>query len=191
MTLELIPGYDVRKAAQVAAYFALKQGGAINVLKLSKLLYLAERECMAQYDEPMFYDDLASMPDGPVVSITLNLINGEVEHAAWSAFIEDRSGRDIRHRPGIDINALDELSRADIAVIEALWGRFGTWDRFKLRDWTHKAENIPEWKNPHGSSIPISHEEVLGYLKKPRVDVLIQDIEDRRAIAQRLDAASQ
>src|SRR6478672_1543419 len=37
-----IPGYNVRKAAQVTAFFAKKEGGAIEVLKVAKLLYLAD-----------------------------------------------------------------------------------------------------------------------------------------------------
>jgi hypothetical protein len=100
MTLELIPGYDVRKAAHAAAFFALKQGGAINVLKLSKLLYLAERGFIEQFDAPMFYDDLASLPDGPVTSITLNLINGDLEHEEWSKIVGPRSGYNIPAQQG-------------------------------------------------------------------------------------------
>jgi hypothetical protein len=36
----MLPGFDLDKAAQATTFFALKSGGAINVLKLSKLLYL-------------------------------------------------------------------------------------------------------------------------------------------------------
>ncbi|CAH1681162.1 hypothetical protein BOSEA31B_15139 [Hyphomicrobiales bacterium] len=32
-----------RKAAHVTAYFAIREGGTIDALKLAKLLYLAER----------------------------------------------------------------------------------------------------------------------------------------------------
>lgn len=81
--MTVLSGYDVTKAAQVIAFFALKQGGSINVLKVTKLAYLAERECMARYDEPMFYDELASLPEGPVPSITLNLMNGSFQDDRW------------------------------------------------------------------------------------------------------------
>jgi hypothetical protein len=60
-----IPDYNVRKAAQVTAFFAKKQGGAIDVLKVAKLLYCS----------------IVSMPHGPVTSMTLNYINGlEEDH---------------------------------------------------------------------------------------------------------------
>ena len=53
MKVNLLPGYDVRKAAQVAAFFAIKAGGKINKLRLVKLIYLADRQFMIRYDEPM------------------------------------------------------------------------------------------------------------------------------------------
>ncbi|MGA9893403.1 MAG: type II toxin-antitoxin system antitoxin SocA domain-containing protein, partial [Xanthobacteraceae bacterium] len=74
-----IPGYNVRKAAQITAFFAKKEGGSIAVLKVAKLLYLADREFMAAYDLPMLFDELVSMPHGPVTSNTLNYINGMEE----------------------------------------------------------------------------------------------------------------
>lgn len=186
----MLPGYDVRKAAQVVAFFALKDGGSINVLKLSKLLYLVEREFMARHDAPMFYDKLVSMPDGPVASVTLNLINGNAEHDRWSEIVAKREGYDIRPAQGMTFEALDELSRADLDVLNDLWARFGKFDKYFLRDWTHKPENIPEWVDPEGSSLPIHHADVFKHLKKERVDVLIEDIEERRALARSLNANS-
>ena len=56
--MALIPGYNVRKAAQVVAFFAIRQGGRINVLKLSKLVYLSDRAFVEKYDVPILYDKL-------------------------------------------------------------------------------------------------------------------------------------
>lgn len=182
----LLPGYDVRKAAQVAAYFALQSGGRINVLKLAKLLYLSEREYMARYDAPMFYDALSSLPDGPVTSVTLNLLNGEFDDERWSAFIAGREGYDIPARRGISLNDLDELSRADLKVLADLWGKFGRYGRYELRDWTHVKENVPEWVDPQGSSRPIHHKDVFEHLKKPDAAELAAEVEAHRALAKSL-----
>jgi uncharacterized phage-associated protein len=184
----ILPGYDIRKAAQVAAYFALRQGGAINVLKLSKLLYLAEREYMARFDEPMFFDNLVSMPDGPVASVTLNLINGDYEDRLWREFVQPRTSYDIRVVNGRDMESLDELSRADLSVLEGLWDQFGAYDRYALRDWTHRPENIPEWVDPLGSSRPITHEDVFNYLNKPSPAMLAAEVEERRHLSEQLAA---
>lgn len=179
----LLPGYDVTKAAQAVVYFALKDGGKINVLKLSKLLYLAEREFMARYDEPMFFDALVSMPDGPVASITLNLINGEAEDDAWPHFVAPRSGYDIAPAQGVKAEQLDDLSLADREVLDYLWEKFGHFDRYALRDWTHKKENVPEWKDPNGSSHSISHVDVFSFLGKKDAKQLKQQIDEIRHLA--------
>ena len=185
----LLPGYDVDKAAQAVAFFALKAGGSINVLKLTKLMYLAEREFMARHDEPMFYDRLVSMPDGPVPSVTLNLINGNAEHDAWSRFVSARVGYDVSVGDNITFERLDRLSRADKQVLEDLWDRFGSYDKYALRDFTHKKQNIPEWVDPQGSSNPIYHEDVFRYLHKEDSQALAEGVEEYRRVHSYLDAA--
>jgi uncharacterized phage-associated protein len=186
----LLPGYDPRKAAQVTAYFALRAGGQINVLKLSKLLYLAEREFMARHDVPMFYDNLASMPDGPVASVTLNLINGNLEHAEWSKYIGPREGYTIRvATSNLGTGDLDDLSRADVEILESLWDRFGSMDKYTLRDYTHVKDNIPEWEDPEGSSRHIPHEKVFACLKKTNSKELAAEVISVRQLHRRLSEA--
>lgn len=182
----LLPGYDVTKAAQAVAYLALKAGGKINVLKLSKLLYLAEREFMSLYDEPMFFDRLVSMPDGPVVSITLNLINGNAEDEVWQQYVAPRQGYDVAATKEFSADDFEDLSLADREVLDNLWAKFGGFDKYKLRDWTHKKENIPEWEDPSGSSYSISHAKVFESLGKDDAGELVRQIEERRIIAQKL-----
>ncbi|WP_269932740.1 Panacea domain-containing protein [Aminobacter sp. HY435] len=185
----LLAGFDVSKAAEAVAYLALKSGGSINVLKLSKLVYLAEREFMARYDEPMFYDTLVSMPDGPVASITLNLINGNLEDERWSKFVAKRDSFDIKVVAGTKPEGLKHLSKADVKVLEALWEKFGKLDKYALRDWTHKKENLPEWQDPNGSSRPIHHEDVFRYLKKDDSLSLSEEVHEYRRLHQYLNAA--
>ena len=45
-----------------------------------------------------------------------------------------------------------------------------------MADWTH---GLPEWKNPHGSMIPIAVNDVLHYLGK--TDLEIQAIAEEAA----------
>ena len=184
--MSLIPEYEVGKAAQAVAFFALKEGGKINVLKLTKLLYLAEREFMARYDTPMFYDYLVSMPSGPVVTITLNLLNNEDENDVWAKYVGPRNGLDIPVQDKITFDDLDDLSIADREILELLWKRFGKWDRFRLRNYTHQKENIPEWEDPRGSSTSISHEDVFKYLNKKNSKALAKNLEEYRKTARYL-----
>lgn len=180
------PEYQPRRAAQVAAFFAIKEGGRINVLKLAKLLYLAERKYIEYFDEPMIYDKLVSMDHGPVTSITLNLINGNSEDADWSEFISDRANYEVGVPEGIgDPENFDRLSRADLRILNEIWDAFGAMNKYQIRDYTHSA--CPEWENPHGSSLPIPYERVLKYLGKTDVEAIVAEIESwrdtRKAIA--------
>ena len=93
--------FNERKAAQVAAFFLLKasqRDSNITILKLMKLMYLAERKSYQVYGEPIIGDALVSMPNGPVLSSTLDLINfGSTKNldGGWDSLIAERSGRDM------------------------------------------------------------------------------------------------
>lgn len=161
-----LPGYNVKKAAQVVAFFAIKEGGDINVLKLAKLVYLADRKFMEKYDSPILYDLLVSMPHGPADSITLNYVNGLIQDPDnWDSFISDRSGHNVGlSDPELQLTGLVELSKAEMAVMSEIWDSFGHMTKYQLRDYTH--DHCPEWEDPQGSSSSIPYERVLKYLGK-------------------------
>ncbi|NTV67614.1 MAG: SocA family protein [Chlorobaculum sp.] len=173
--------FNARKAAQVAAFFALKEGGDINVLKLTKLVYLADRRHMELYDYPILDDELVSMPHGPVNSMTYNFINGYHEDAGWNKFISDRTEHKVGLTSSISLEQLDELSKAELDTLDQIWQKFGAMEPFQLRDWTH--ENCPEWEDPHGSSNPIPYERVFKYLGKKNAEELENEIRENRVLA--------
>lgn len=178
----MAPWFNVRKAAQVAAFFALRQGGQINVLKLTKLIYLSDRKFMERYDIPILGDRLVSMDHGPVNSQTLNYINGTAESQLWDSFLSDRAGHmvGLAHN-GITEESLDELSDAETDVLREIWGQFGYMDRYAIRDYTHA--NCPEWEDPHGSSTPIRYAQVFKFLGKRASSELEDRILSERHIA--------
>ncbi len=166
--------FSERKAAEVAAYFlirAQKTNSNITILKLMKLMYLAERLSYERFCYPIIGDALVSMPNGPVLSGTLDLINsGSLPNGdgSWEALIAAKSGRDMSLKSDVNltIDDLRELSEADIEVLDSIWVEFGRWSAFRLRDYTHNPNNCPEWQDPDGSSIPIELAtllEKLGY----------------------------
>ncbi len=176
------PWFNVRKAAQIAAFFAGKEGKRIQVLKLAKLIYLADREHMENYGYPLLNDRLVSMPHGPVNSITLNYINGlEGDEGVWGQFISPL----LAYSVGVvshDLaeEDLDELNEVEIKALHTVWNKFGHMNKFQLRDWTH--ENCPEWEDPDGSASPIPHERVLKFLGHKNARVLSEEVNDDRQI---------
>lgn len=177
--------FKTRKAAQIAAFFARKEGGTINLLKLVKLIYLANRRAMERYDYPLFDDYLYSMDHGPVNSTVLDLINGARKDAEeWEEFVTSRSHNNVGLRQKRRaFSDLDELSDADLGVLNFIWERFGKKDKWELVDYTHK--HCPEWEHPRGTSVLIPYERIFKVLGKKHSLELAQQIENQRA----LDAA--
>lgn len=172
--------FNARKAAQVAAFFAIKGDGRINVLKLTKLIYLADRKHIEKYDYPIVDDQLVSMPHGPVDSQTFRYINGQDVGNGWDEFISEKKKHIVRLARPISVDALDELSDAEIETLQEIWLSFGSMDQYTLRDWTHN--NCPEWEDPQGSSYPIPYKRVFRCLDKKNPDFLEDRIKEERSL---------
>jgi uncharacterized phage-associated protein len=147
-------------------------------MKLIKLLYLADRKALLELGRPITFDRFVSMPHGPVLSRTYDLITAEPdpeEVSYWAKHISPRT-------PDYEVRLIaetptDQLSPAEELVLEAIFTAFGHLGRYQVRDYTH---TLPEWHDPHGGSIPISVREVL----------VVQgvDAEDAKAIAEDLES---
>lgn len=136
------------------------------------------------FEAPILHDKFVSMDHGPVNSITLNFINGlSDDRADWNFFITDRADHFIGlTNKEIKIQDLDELSPAEIKILELVWNRFGKMNQYELRDYTHK--NCPEWEDPKGSSAPIPVERIFKFLGKADSDALASKLESERIMDQ-------
>jgi uncharacterized phage-associated protein len=170
-------GYRSRKAAQLSAYFTKLSGGQIDKLKLIKLVYMTERGYLGEYDTSLLFDEMYSLPHGPICSSTLNGIDGVIHEHVWSDFIT-RHGRDKIHTTrALSRDDLDELSDAAIAVADRVWAQFKSMSAWEIRDWTHN--NCPEYTETQGR-IPISYKEILDALGNPEAEAIDQEIRDLR-----------
>ncbi|MEE9428325.1 MAG: Panacea domain-containing protein [Paracoccaceae bacterium] len=153
--------YNPRKAAQTIAFFAMQKANTINVLKVVKLVYLADRESLRRRGHPIQDEARVSMPHGPVNSTTLDYLNGAYrDDGGWSDYLQDRANNDVGlSNPNLTLAALDALSNGDLAILKDVWTEFGQMDRFELADWTHN--HIAEWQDPKGSSLPIPLDRIM------------------------------
>lgn len=173
--------FDERKAAQAAAFLLDQASGKrMPLLKLMKLLYLADRRSIDQFGHPITFDAMVSMPHGPVLSQTLDLINGATESKpeGWEHWIADRAEHQVSVRRGVSVSrdSLLDLSDADVDTLATTWAQFGQMTKWQLRDYTH--QHCPEWKDPAGSSNPIRYQDVLVALNKSPEQV--QALTERR-----------
>lgn len=181
--------FDERKAAQAAACLLHKAGGKLPLLKLMKLMYLAERLSLQQYGDTITGDAFSSLPHGPVLSMTLDLMNGNLDSkdGSWEAWIADRADNSLALRDESMVRTPEEdllaLSDTDLECLGEVWNDFGHWDKYKLRDYTHSAA-CPEWEDPRGSSRPIPIARVLkavGY-QAGEVEALTKRLHEQRYI---------
>lgn len=160
--------FNERKTAQAAAFLLYRAGGQLPLIKLMKLLYLAERQSLQKYGAPITGDKLVSMDNGPVLSMTLNHINGLALscEGGWDTWISDRADHIVALRDASMIRSpvkdLLALSDSDLEVLEAVWIEFGHWERWELVRYTH--DKLPEWQDPQGSVLPITYESLFDAL---------------------------
>lgn len=163
----------------------------MSLLALTKLLYLAERESFRQYAEPLTGDTPVSMQHGPVLSNTLNLMNGFAkpdESAPWDQWIAAREGNIVALRDPAMLTDferdLSALSRADLDVLTATWDSFGHLhdDPWALVRYCHA--NCHEWEDPGLSSFEIPLVRLLRHVgyDDAAVEAASQQLEDRAAL---------
>ena len=173
-------GFRSRKAAQLCAYFAGKNAragttGTIAKLKLIKLLYFAERRFISEYHHPMLFDEYYSLPHGPICSGALNGIDGIIHGKIWDKYIA-RNGNIVVALKSLSRDELDEVSDAELSVVDEIWREFGHMTASQLRNYSH--EHCSEYKETTKDRIPISYKQILKAVGKEDADVLANDIEE-------------
>jgi uncharacterized phage-associated protein len=157
--------FSEKRVSQMAAYLLNKRGGRMAYIKLLKLLYLAEREAMAKWGESISGDRFVSMPHGPVLSQTYDLIKGHSgSQSFWNEIIQDESNYEVSLKNSVHNDTFDELSIAELELLDETFQRYGHMSRFQIIEYTH--DHCPEWQDPNGSSYPIKPESIFRALGK-------------------------
>jgi uncharacterized phage-associated protein len=151
----------------------------MSYLKLVKLLYLLDREALIRWGRPVTTDRHCSMNHGLVVSNIYNLIKDEIppgEHSIWRDFISFPQNYEVELVSGKEAGS-DELSMAEEELIEEIFGKFGKLGRWDLVKLTHE---LPEYVDPHGSSLTIEFRDILKAGKKTEAEIekIETEIED-------------
>lgn len=180
--------FNERRAAQAAAFLLFRGGGRLPLVKLLKLMYLAERLSLQRYGEPLTGDSLVSMDHGPVLSMTLNHINGAAHSVdgGWDTWISDRANHAVALRDQSMIRSPEQdlgvLSETDLEVLGETWEKFGHLNQWDLVDYLH--ENCGEWEDPEGSSKPITYRRLFEHLgfNNEQVDALVERLAQQRRL---------
>ncbi len=179
--------FNEKKTAQMAGYLLYKRGGRMAYIKLMKLLYLADRSFMLNYGDTMTGDQPYAMDNGPVLTKTYDLVkSGEPnDESPWNEWIAGEANYEVSVKKALtssDDDELDELSRADIRILDQVFEEFGGLRRFELCNLTH--EICAEWQNPHGSSIPINPKAIFmaGGKTEEQAEAMLIRLREREAV---------
>ncbi|EPT0794496.1 TPA: Panacea domain-containing protein [Yersinia enterocolitica] len=148
--------FSEERVAQMAAYLLSRDGGRMAYLKLIKLLYLSDRKSLDLFGDSISGDRFVAMKHGPVLSQTYDLVKngGEDEDKGWNHWISGKENYEVAlKRALISHDSLDELSEADIEVMDSIFTEFGNMNKYQIRDFTH--DHCAEWQNPGQTSVAI------------------------------------
>ncbi len=135
-------------ATAVAVYFLKRSPEKkLNDLVLMKLMFMAERECMAVTTSLITGASFMSMQNGPVLSEVLNLMKGDIGNKFWSQHIEfvpySGNGTESNHcKLKCDLDPEDYISQFDLGILAQVWQQYGSKDKWDLVETTH---DFPEW----------------------------------------------
>lgn len=174
--------FDINKAIEVVAVL-LKQapGHRHNYTAILKMLYMADRESIAEIGTRISGDKPFAMDNGPVLSKILNLIKSdtflpEEEIAVWSKYFK---------KEGYDISLVSDpgrgnLSEYEVEKLQSIFRKHGSKSFGQLIEESHQL--FPEWGKSviQGSSNQIHLMDILKALgQEDRYEALTaREIED-------------
>jgi uncharacterized phage-associated protein len=122
------------KIENTILFFANKSDKkVINRLKLMKLIWLSDRLHLNKFGRTITKDSYSALPHGPVASNALTMSNNTTDTFKVVKYV-------IQAKK--EFNP-DFFSKSDIEIMNYVWDKFGHYEDFELRDFSHKFK---EWK---------------------------------------------
>ena len=151
-----VPKFKERKTTQVAAWIVHACGGKMDVGELLALLYLIDREALKRWGRPVTFDRPYNFPFGPTPSETYDMVRHPSKGRYWSSSFADPQHNVIRLiSPDTGV---DELSQAEIDLVQEVFREFGHKSFGELKSYVHA---LPEFRDPGESSEPIGWDTLL------------------------------
>jgi uncharacterized phage-associated protein len=151
--------FDIQKAIAAAGYLCQKNGGSLDMLKLIKMLYIADRKALVRWHRPITGDDFYSLDHGPIVSRIYDLIKSQAggdDAEAWGAVFNPRQNNTVSLKAEPDF---DSLSKREVEVLDEAFAEFIGLSAGEIIETLHRK--CPEWLDPKGSRLPILPEAIL------------------------------
>lgn len=132
--------FNFEKSLQAAGVLLQLEDGRMPSLRLLRLLYIADRELLAETAIPITGDRVRAMKCGPVLSDVYSLIRGEATRSGdWSAHVQTQGyAVKLIHDPG-----RGKLSKGEVEKLTEVSERHRNRDQWELSD---LIREFPEWR---------------------------------------------
>jgi uncharacterized phage-associated protein len=150
--------FHFERTLQASAYLLRLDGKRMAFLRLLKLLYIADREWLAETGESITGDRACAMKYGPVLSNVYDLIKGDGSKAGvWDDHI---------HKDGYVVVLVadpgrGELSKGIVSKLTEVTERYRQLDDWELSERTHEFQEWTRHYSPEGGTAPIPWQEIL------------------------------
>ena len=171
--------FNFDKSLQASGVLLGFAGDRMEYMRLLKLLYIADREMLAETGRPITGDRAVAMKHGPVLSHVYDIIKGESARSSEWAESVRTDHKDIERRKMIP---RDLLTRAEVEKLLEVSERHADDTVWEICDKTHQFE---EWRKNYaaGTATPIRWEEVLvAQGKEDLIEAAEKDDELRRCL---------
>ena len=158
--------FDNKKVLQIISYLLSLNGNKMDKLKLIKELYLIDRMSIDEDNSSISGDDFFSMKYGPVLSMTLNIINDIPNDNSWSEYLKLEDNNSL-----ILIKPFDEgrLSKKDKYFTQLISDKYKNYTTSQLIDYTH---TLPEWKRLKATNTKIRFADIMKALGKSDEEII-------------------
>ena len=168
--------FDLVRTVQAAGVPLALDDGRMGSMRLLKLLYVADRELLAETGRPLTGDNAVAMKHGPVLSRVYDLSKGVVPtDGPWGDHIQTVNYSVVLNAdPG-----RGKLSKGEVEKLHEVTDRFRSLDDFEVSERTHE---FPEWRDHHapGTSTPIPWQDMLLAPGRPEVVAIAERDEAAR-----------
>ncbi len=167
--------FNFERALQASACLLRLDDKRMGYLRLLKLLYIADREWLAETGESITGDRAYAMKFGPVLSSIYDLINGNGSRAGeWDDYIHTEGyALELVADPG-----RGELSKGIVQKLFEVTKRYAELDDWELSERTHEFK---EWADHfRGETSPIPWQDILRAQGKPEMIAVVERDEAAR-----------
>ena len=178
--MQRFPFNPIKAIQAVAHLLSQHPNFEMSYIRMLKLLYIADRECLAETGRPITGGGQVVMDHGPLHSRIYNMVLGsDIRSRDWQKYIK-KEGYQIKL---VEDPGMGSLTKFEGRKLTEVIDRFKDMDDWALVRHTHTFEEVKKNEPPRGSSNILPLDDVLDAIgMSDKAQQIKQDMCDSEAI---------